>query len=338
MLGLARASEYAKWWNQKLIVAFSGSGAVASIQQQSPEFNYLSTNSEINNDVSGTYNLTGLTGFTGYNNLKTLCFFHVYMPSSSWPSGLAQGPYGNPLNQQLRQGSTNYDFSCDLRIGESTGPTLDCFRFRYLATPFPGVVNVQTPTVYTNWLDMWMTVIFASSNTSSTFSGWTGTSSGSLFVRAQIVNTLTGVVIAQADNTTAATPTVGTTWPNLASLPSSIPSDITSGADGLKIYSTANSTYSFYIGGMYDSWGQTFDPKSATNTSWRTANPSASLNSITAWNNCQFTNYNTSGTNYYLQAAGQDLFSQTSNRQLLLSTNLIDWTTRYRTTNNVRNN
>jgi hypothetical protein len=337
MLGAARASQYAKWWNQKLTVAFSGAGAVTSIQEQSPQFNFLSTNTSYASVTNGTYDLTGLTGFTGYNNLKSVNFFHIYLPSGSWPSGLSQGAYGTPVGQNVRQGSTDYPFTMDLRIGENTGPTLDVFRFRFLANPFPGAVNVETPTVYTNWLDMWMTVIFATSNTSSTFSGWTGTSSGSLFVRGQIVNTLTGAVIAQSDNTNSITPTVGTNWPNLASLPSSIPSNLTAGADGYALSSIASSTNNFYLGGIYNSYGQTFDPKSATNTSWLTASPSASLNSVTAWNNCQYTNYDLSGGSYYLTAAGQDLFSQASDYQLLFTSDATEWTNRYRTTNNVRN-
>lgn len=306
MLGAARASEYAGWWNQKLSVDFTGSGAMANRVYQQPAYSWNTNNTNTNWGcvTTGTIDLTGLTGFTNYSPYRATYVTNFYLPSSSWTSGMSANQYLSWPNELNIGGTISY-FNCSLNIVSG-----NALRFGYQPGS-GGNINVDTPTAYTNYRDTWITAVASQAQASSAFTGWSASTSGQLFVRVCLFNTATGVLIAKTDQAFGSY-----TPPALGSLPSSISSG--SGSNSLSQNGFGVSTHISLTSNWWISFGQMFDPVAATNTSWRTSSPSAEIENCKAWVNAQYTNIVTSGSEEYGAASGQDLYSQTNNR-------LLDW-------------
>ena len=309
MLGLARASQYAGWWNNNALtsVAFSGAGAVADVVEQSPAYSWLTNNSSQEWALPRTFapggpgslDITGLTGFTGFNNRRSTVVASVYVSSLGSNTGAA---WNNVLT------ISGSDFFYNLNMSVSTVSGTDRFTFDYYGT------SVNTPTVNTNYLNQWLTIVGSTAETSSVFTNWTGGTVTGTAVRLCIYNTLTGALIAKSDYNNA-----GAVAPTLNTLPNTLTCD-TTGTNNFFCNGYADPTSVIYTTNWWVTLGQCFDPVSATDTSWRTSSPSAEISSAKAWINAQYTNVATvSAVSHYGLTSGQDLYSQANNY-------LLDWT------------
>ena len=332
MLGLAQASQYAGWWNSGLrSVAFSGAGAIADVVEQSPAYSWLTDQSsqvwQVVDDFSpgsnGNVDLTGLTGFTGFNNRRMTYVASVYVSSS----GTYNSAESNWFNT-LEIGGTAWYFNINMTVASVSGTN----RLRFYFQPGNGAdggATVNTPTVITNYLDQWLTVVASTAETSSAFVDWTGPTVTGTAVRLCIYNTLTGALIAKTD---AANNTIPA--PALNTLPTTLPVNrIASSSNNLYCNGNAGPATPTYTTNWWITFGQCFDPVAATDTSWRTSSPSAVISSAKAWINAQYTNVATvSPVSHYGSTSGQDLYSQASNYLLDWTRNSPVWLLGYNTT------
>lgn len=323
MLGTARASEYAGWWSTGLqSVAFSSTSTLGTEIYQTPTYSWLlnNTNQSIDGVSTGTIDLTGITGLTGYNNLRSARVTHFYCPSSVWTSASA-GAVVVVSGTDLNNSGNQYPFQTQL--GLDTAGAIKNLRFNCLFLSFNGQVNFTLPGAHTQYLDTWLTVVAASAETSSVFTSWAGGTQGSntQACRVAVYNTLTGALIGKTDewrNSTTASPT----WPTLSTITNPLP--LESGANWYVNYqSYTNTGYETRIGGSWAGLGTTFDPLTETNTSWRTALPTETIGNAQSWLNIQFSRYQDAGNvfpKFYGNASGQDLYSESSNRVIKYST------------------
>jgi hypothetical protein len=324
MLGLGRASEYAGWWNNKLTtIRFSGSGATSSLQQQSPEYSYLSSPTSGGSiTTTGSFNITGLSGFTGYNTRRSTHFYHCYLPSSSW-TGLSSNAYFGMVNTLAISG-TNYFYNASLGVGSGGQLT-----FNWQSG---GPTNTITmPNNYTTYRDTWLTFIGSSSETYTSFTNWTGPTSGTNvnYSRMAVYDTQTGTLLSSVDFTTTQTP------PSLGSLPSSLPS---TGSTSLSSNDYTSNGISTRKAAHWCTIGQMFDPFTLTDTSWFTPSPSATLGGAKAWLNVRYLQNTTSSGIYYVPTDSQDLYSEPSNLKWRFGNSNTYWSTNSSTSIIVRNN
>lgn len=330
MLGAARASQYAGWWNTGLkSVSFTGAGAISNLLAYDPAYsvgfdNSITALSIPDVGYRGSYDLTGLTGFTGYNTNKHVTVAHLYFPSANFPSGLSNNDYGNLLTQNLNYPTTNYQFNLDLAISNGA--------FRISGW---GPTQVSTPTAYTNWTDMWITVVVSISNSTSDFTSWAATGTATRYVRVALFNTFTGALIAKQDSNNSSA------YPNLSSLPATLP-QYDAGNYYLSISNGAYAGKTFRMGGLWNCWGQMFDPLTTTDTAWRSTGAAKVIAGCTAWTNAQFIRAGKQGAsdpdNYYIEALGQDLYGTSSTQLLLLASqaSTANWNTLHSTTNIIK--
>lgn len=338
MLGAARASQYAGWWNTELkSVAFSSTSALATEIYQSPTYSWLmnTTNGSINGVDTGTIDLTGLTGFTGFNNLRSARITNLYFPSSVWNSA-ATNAVVVVISQDLQNAATSTQYPFQLQVSLETAGAVKNFRFSSLFLSFNSTGNATLPGAHTQYTDTWLTVISSTAETSSVFTSWAGGTQGSntQATRVAVYNTLTGALIVKSDawrNSTTASPT----WPTLSTITNPLPME--NGANWWVDYAAYSSTgYDTRIAGTWMALGTTFDPLSESNTSWRTALPTETIGNAQSWINVQFSRYQDAGNvfpKFYGNVSSQDLYSESSNRAIVYGTvNQTDFDTQYSTT------
>ena len=349
MLGIGRASEYAGWWNTGIQqIRFSGASNMTQTVQQSPSYSLTSGGSSkltfigVNADVfsgittaSGNVNLTGLTGFTGYNTYRSAVVHSFYLP---WPSGLSSisGPVSLAILQLTNSTASYYGLNIQVSAGGVLGFTNSLYG-----------IPLTLPGSYTSYTNQWLTLVSSTAETSSVFANWTGGSQGSntFALRNALYNTQTGALIAINDawGTSSSLPAP------LGTLPTSLPMFI-SPASGpypslsvlLEDPQVANSQITH--GTFWMSAGQTFDPQSATDTSWRTSSPSATIANAKAWINIQMDTSTQIGNGsptytYFVNDTGQSLYSQPNNYVIYAQVaNAAIWSNAVSTTNIIRNN
>jgi len=330
MLGLGRAGEYAGWWNTGIkSIKFTGSSAMVPLTEQSPEYSWLTNDSDQTWScvTDGSYNLTGLTGFSGFNNLRSTYFVSYYFSSTYWPTGLTSIPQFNAWAQAVDVGGTSANYNSAYNL-YANGPVYSLRWGVGIAGNFN--TGITLPGSYTVWRDMWITFSASSAETSSVYTNWTGGTQGTnnCAIRVCAFNTKTGAVITTSDSWQTVTA------PALSSLPSTIG---TTGTNSLSNSGTGESVYQTYTSNWWNTFGQMFDPLSITDTSWLTPSPNATIGGAKAWTNAQYTNtITTLGLLHYGQASGQDLYSQTSNYLQDYSTK--NFTNAYSTSTIIRNN
>ena len=338
MLGLGRASQYAGWWNGGIkYINFAGSSAMVPLTEQTPEFSILTDSGApgrtLISPATGSYNITGLTGFTGYNNNRMTMVSSYYLP---WSAGMANNTYGNPIafwlndNSSVQWGSSNIYISI---VGGSL----------QMGGQIYGVVNLNSitlPGAYTTYTNQWLTTVISVAETSTAFTNWSAgtTSTQGMFIRVATYNTQTGQLIAKQDTAasgTAALPNLSTLASTLTTL---VPFSITV-SNNLWAYSNSDNTYPWRVGGVWFSLGTMFDPLTVTDTSWRTPSPAAVIGTGRAWSNWQLTNSTTlpAAAGSYINTSGQDLYSEPSNAATS-TMSAANWTTAYSNTTIIRNN
>ena len=317
MLGIGRASEYAGWWGGgPLKVAFTSTSTLGTSIYQTPTYSWLGnfTTGQIDGVSTGSINLTGLSGFTGYNNLRSVRVTHMYFPSSVWASAAAGSIVFTPA-ADLNNAGTQYPYQ--FQVSLFTNGAVKNIAIQGIFLSFNGSNSVTLPGAHTQYLDTWITVVAATAETSTVFSSWTGGTAGTdtQATRIAAYNTATGALIVKSDawrNSTTSSPA----WPTLTSITNPLPLEF--GAAWYMNYGLTTKTgYDTRIAGDWVCFGTMFDPLAETNTAWRTALPPAQIGNAQSWMNVQFSrSSNVGGVAFYGTSSTQDLYSEAANNQV----------------------
>jgi hypothetical protein len=329
---MGRASEYAGWWGGgSLIVNISSESSVAYELYQQPSFSVLagvggSTAGDWSIQSNGTFDLTGITGFTDYNAAR---FTQVYTVYPTWPtSGIGSGDYVSiGWYNEVNDNSSLLFYNPSLQLTDSN-----------TTLTIQGGGNqgqggfLTLPGSYTLYMNRWLTYVCSRSETKSTFANWTGSSStGSVYTRTALYDTETGERLGMTDQVYGST-----TVPDLGSFTNPLPAN-NSGSYGISVGGFGSGTnptfYDSRLGAQWFSLGTCFDPESVTNRTWLTTRPDATIGTARAWYNIQMGNFKTLGSNYYVETTGQDLYSQADD--VMVKNNGYDsttWTNNYSNT------
>lgn len=308
MLGAARASQYAGWWSSgPPSVTFTADGNLAYTNAQTPSYSLLSGvgGSPANSfDIvsDGNYNLTGYTSLSNYNVQRSTLVFTVYL---TWPtSGI-----GSSVNVSYTQYNELKDNGTILYYNPTVALTNSNTQLSITAAVPGGGTTITLPGGYAQYMNRWLTIVWSSSETQNSFTNWTSLSTSGAYCRTAVFDTEFGTLLSKAD--------YRSTWayPALGSFPTTLPAN-NSGSYGLFSGGFGSGSdpnyYNARFSNVWTAFGTMFDPLTTTNTSWRTTRPSSTIDTGVAWQNLQLTNFTTASGQYYINAQGQDLFSQTS--------------------------
>lgn len=345
MLGAALASQYAGWWSQgnaSISVAVTASSTASYALEQSPSFSWLNIKTSGTSTPPGVFGtiavpaagnmaVGNVTSLSSYNNYRWTQFITFAL---DYPTGIAQND-GFKYDQKFQGNSGDFTTNFAWVRGYSGGNELEL--------NWPGVEAAIFPEDYANYNGRWMTAVGSVSNTASSFSNWTGPTTGSTYyARLAVFDTETGQLIVKTDSGQSGRP---------LGFPTDFATWITSA--GNNISTTRTDAYSWSLGegnptanckiavtNIWTSFGTMFDPLTESDTSWRTTRPSATIGNATAWFNGQFGNVaNTTGyANAWATASGMDRFTpQDTDVQINLITgnngNSTVFNDRYSTTN-----
>lgn len=355
MLGMAQASQWAGWWSGA-VTSFTGVSAFASTSQTDPNYSVRILQTSIpgasfsySNTAAterGSFNITGLTGFSGYNNYRAAHAVSMYLPSAQWTGSLPDQEAAVVVCVISNSSASNSFYNMFVRTETVAG----VIRLKMQYQPgFGASLDCYLPGPYTDWTDRWITVTASQSNTASSFSNWNESTTGALFVRIRVFDSETGTVIGEAKTGTSALVTSDYAlssvfgWdPGLASLATTLYTTTVSG-QSLDVNCFCSNGMSQVLSNRWHSLGQTFDPLTVTDRSWLTATPSAEIGGARAWLNNQYTTVITDPTGYaagrYSGVSGMDLYSQPSGlgAKFIGSNTGTNWTDSVSTTRIIRN-
>jgi len=326
MLGAARASEYAGWWqNGPLVINITAPAAVGQTIYQNPAFSFdygnttspgTPTSSQLNS--SGNINLTGYSGLTGANNNRWCMATTFYM---DWPSGLSSGGVDTTFNFFHQA-----NFHINSGLYASGFWSLNQFTQLRAAGGLAITSRIETDYgiqrivhefagSYETYNKRWLTCIYSCAETSSVYANYNSTSgvtTGNYYTRCCLYDTETLTLLDTADG--RFNPTNG--FVPFLSAPTTMPCN-TSGTDGIAVsgsYYNGTTNAPIRISNMWGSFGTMFDPKAPPDTSIFTARPNNTIGNAKAWYNLPFTDYQDAGSNtYWTVATNQDLFSVSGN-------------------------
>ena len=313
MLGAGRASQYAGWWSAGNISATASLTSESSLnyaRKITPTFSYLvQINSSeapvgynttvFNNDQN--IDLTGLTGFTGYNVLNATAVQHFYLP---W-SGKTGAATNGQMRWDLKQGGNVRSTVINTSQNGGTGKLSVV-----VDVPDSGSIGLDTPDSFGTYNDRWLTVVFSTSNTASNFTSWNGTGTGDLYARVALYDTQAGTLIAKKDQRQS------TPGYDISTLPN--PLTFNPDNDSIAILGYPGGSFAddhdYRIQNIWLSMGTMFDPLTTTDTTWLTSNPNKQIGNAVAWFNSQFNDFiyisdlDTTGPQGVTKIANTDLF------------------------------
>jgi hypothetical protein len=317
MLGVALNAQRAGWGEQPFQVNITTDTTITQALYQTPSYSFLFNASDRNWDVNaGDYDLTGYSSISGFNNRRFTALMNLYFP---WPSGLSDGYYGNPINwefDQTGQPSTLYFnifldiISGSLRIGTGYNS---------------GSPTVTLPGAYTDYTDRWLTIVSCGAETSSVYSNYAATNTGSNYLRLCVFDTNTGALLGKTDERDDASRC------NIAAYGNSV-SSVGSDADSVNVNGYSGGGEQIRQAGFWYSFGTMFDPLTETSDVWLTTRPGAVVGNATAWLNSTATTYDDDGT-YYWMNQDTDIFTpDTAGRRVDIADGAAAFTTGYSTT------
>ena len=327
MLGTARASQYAAFWNTGLdSVDFSSTSTLNTTSYQTPQYAFLTANEDgsLYQRFVGenTLDLTGLTGFTGFNNLRSARIAHVYLPSSTWGSLSDSVSIASNYVQLVDPAGSEYNFTSTIGIGTTSSVR----RLQIQACHGSGSEQnaLSLTGAYTQYLDRWLTLIVVAAETSTVYTSWTGGVPGTKTqaTRACVFDQLTGDLLGKEDFWRPTT-TTSPVYPTLSGIGNTVYFDANT-FDSATIYRLESRIYSaissdYQVGGMWFGLGTMFDPLSETNTSWRTAKPAGTIGNARAWVNWTTTSTEDVGFDRFAKTVTGDLVTAPNSRLLRMS-------------------
>jgi hypothetical protein len=330
MLGIARHSQLAGWGGGPLKIAYDNTSVFLPTQAQTPDYSWRMNGSDRNWNINNTgqINLTGYTSLTGYHRWKYTAFVHIYLPSTGndpYDDLQPNEYYGQPFDTNYYDYAQNPNNSFNHSLVINTNANTE-FRIDF-GYETGGPPQVVLPGSYTNYLDRWLTVVSCRSNSKTDYTNWAGgpefgTNS---YMRNAVYDTLTGALIAKADQNQSAQFTAS---PDPATLPTTLNcngNNWETGTIGFGVQGFAGNFTEPVLGGWWCAYGTMFDPLTSTDRSWLTKRPNSQIGTAVAWINAQYTNEVNIGGNYSVRQSDSDLYSQADNR--LTKTYAGQWTT-----------
>lgn len=318
MLGAARASEYAGWWvgDVSRTVTMTSSSTFNYTLYQDPNFAW--ENDSIDTGVggvsTGSINLSNVGSQSGYSQYSHAIFGQIRCNSAA-----------NTSNQKQAQ------FTMQL---VPTGGASIVYLNIYVTPLTNGNVGIggnfgfanDTNIPYANIANKWITIGQMASDTSSSFSNWSG-GSGNVYSRTVMVDTQTGNVLYKDDVSGDGNDVKINYTGNINN-----PAYTIATTGNVKPYVDPALADPPLIGGYWFCGGATFDPLTA-DSAWRTPTPPKQIGNAVCWYNAQYVEYaNVSGTYYLKTGNDQDLYSQASGYQGLFTNNANTWSSNYNTT------
>jgi hypothetical protein len=338
MLGLARASQYAGWWNQGQapgIVNFAAAGDLGYTNRQTPSYSWLSDqdgnggtssyNFGLYYGASGDIDTTNYTTNTDYNAKRwtQVLSFKIHLPA-----GLASDEGIRNTPKIRNDSSNNFGTQAWIRAANNS-----------LQITFYDSTMILPGSDYTDYNDTWYWLVWSGAETSSAFSSWTASQTSGTYYNRLALFDESGTLIQKQDDRLESVP--GTTditdWlTNAAGTVYTDNNDTNDNSYSVGWMTTQTNASCTQRNGVYwYSWGTMFDPLTESDTSWRTTRPSATIGTAVAWQNIQFVDYeNPTAGNYYITAQGADLWTQVDDLEgrLMETGNAALFTDRYSTT------
>lgn len=319
MLGLGRASQYAGWWNTggAIKIDIPVATTVSQAAYQTPVFTWNGGNYGVSggfqipyNSGSPALNVSGYDSLSGFNAVKTT-YIVTFQPK--WDTGLTSADTN--FRFSINPNSSNYDQGIKASISSGA---LNIVAGSINGSGGPGDA-FNLPGAYTAYTSGWLTVVWCQSNTSSDYTAWTGTGTGTVYTRLAVYNTQTGALIKLHDQATSAG-----SFPNIGTMITGSGGTVNLDNSGYNVSWDFYGTNSTYQGVLAQSWislGTMFDPVGikATDSTWLTTRPNNTIGSGKAWLNYQWTDYELyapAQTYYLTDTSGGDLLTgSTNNRQ-----------------------
>jgi hypothetical protein len=291
---------------------------VSQALYQTPSYSFLFNASDRNWDVSaGDYDLTGYSSISGFNNRRFTALMNIYLP---WPSGLSDGFYGTFFATEFYQtGQPLRNFSLALQ--------LDSGSLRVNSGYDNDNPQLLLSGPYTDYTNRWLTVVSCGAETSSVYTNWTGTGSGSNYLRLCVFDTETATLLGRTDAIDSADRA------NIAAYGNSV-SSVSGDPDAVRVNGFSGGGEQIRQAGFWYSFGTMFDPLTETSDVWLTTRPGATVGNATAWlNSTATTYYENTGTNAYYMDEDTDIFTpDTADQRVEIADSDAGFTTGYSTT------
>ena len=300
MLGLGRASQYAGWWSSAgpAEVTMNSVSTLSYEDYQTPVYTWLNIGVNTTGYLAGAEvefaagNIAAgnVTAAATYNNNS---WTYVWTFALDYASGLTYNQ-GYKTDTRFRGNSGDGDFTTNMAwVADATGTNLDI----NWPTVLPGF---QTTMSLSGLNNRWLTLVSSCSNTSASYTDWSGIGSGAYYARNALYDSFNGQLILKYDGVSSSRPMgyptdFGTWISNCGNTISTTRSD----AYSYRIGSAGPSANcNLRIGGQWVTFGTMFDPETVktTDTTWLTTRPNQTIGNATAWINNQFaTTGNTAG-------------------------------------------
>ena len=322
MLGVALNAQRAGWGEQPFLVNITTDSVVSQALYQTPSFSWLNNEdyppsvNNFNRWEYGTIDTAGYADLAGYNNNRwTFAItFRLHMPS-----GL----------------TTNQGVKIDTKFTGSDGGFTSNWAWvhGYSATvrlqinaPFSGGIEMPA-TGYDAYNDQWLTVVSTSSDTTASYTNWTGTGTGAYYQRTAVYDTETAVLLGKTDEIDSQPRA------NISGYGNSVSSD-QADADSVRLNGFSGGGEQIRQAGIWFSLGTMFDPLTETSDVWLTTRPGATIGNATAWlNSTATTYYENTGTNFYYMDEDTDIFTpDTADQRVEIANSDAGFTTGYSTT------
>jgi hypothetical protein len=318
MLGVALNAQRAGWGEQPFVVNITTDSVVSQALYQTPSYSFLFNASDRNwNVTDGDYDLTGYSSISGFNNRRYTGMMNIYLP---WPSGLANGYYGNPFGMQINKTGDSILFwtiALDIVSGSLQ-----------ITSGYDNTEPRVTLTgAYTDYTNRWLTFVATGAETSSVFTNWTGTGSGSNYNRLALYDTETAVLLSKTDTVD------NQRRANISGYGNSV-SSVGGDADAVAVAGFSGGFEQIRQAGIWFSLGTMFDPLTETSDVWLTTRPGATVGNATAWlNSTATTYYENTAINFYYMDEDTDIFiPDTANQRVEIADTDAGFTTGYSTT------
>lgn len=333
MLGLNRGSQYASWWNQggPLVINITAPGAVSQSIYQTPSYSWQwsSTTQTIGSYPTTAYvDLNGFETLPNTNNRRWTMFSTFQL---NWSSGLAPGPgnyiFGFMQNAKFVQGSfypnTNFwGLNTFVQLRDDKFNVTGRMETDYTINRVTG----DLPGTYEDYNNRWLTFIYAGAESSSEFANWRSYPTGyGYYSRGCLYDTETRELLQTLDlafNQTGGFPE----FVQFANQTNSLyfdlsgdPSTTLGISEGIQLSNEAGSGYEpMRLAQQWGAFGTCFDPANPPDSTVFTTRPNDQIGNAVAWYNTSFSEYTSSGSQYFVKDTTDSLYNEPSDLMINL--------------------